>query len=222
MLAFYDCSASREAADSKLSTVKEAQSINDDVQFARDHDIDSADDQDQTTGTATLYRTATAGIRAESSIFPSRIPPADSDADTPTIATDPTFLEYFRRVQHTREIVVIGKEEIRPFLRHLEKTKLGDDITCLVLLPITSSDDKLRAVAIACLNPRIRYNDAYARFLDLFKAQVANGMTSIRFIQEEIRRSEFYAALIKSKNEELHRSLEERTQELRNSGNAYK
>jgi hypothetical protein len=118
-------------------------------------------------------------------------------------------------------MLVINKKEMEPFAKHLDKTQSGDDITCIVLLPIKTSDDKLRAIAITCLNPRIQYNDAYARFLDLFKAQVSHGVTSIRLVREELRRTQFYTALIKSKNEELHQSLEQRTKELRDSGRTF-
>lgn len=78
-------------------------------------------------------------------------------------------------------------------------------------------DDNLRAVAIVGLNPRKAFDDDYQIFLDLFKAQVSHGVTSIRLINEEIRRSRFFAALIKRKNEELHTMLEARTVELRAS-----
>jgi hypothetical protein len=84
-----------------------------------------------------------------------------------------------------------------------------------VLLPILTGDDVLRAVVITGLNPRKRYDDDYKVFLDLFRSQVTHGVASIRLVQEELRRSQFFAALIKRKNEELQTLLDAKTTELR-------
>jgi hypothetical protein len=186
MIAFYDCSASDEAAESDLSTAAQEGSIKEAACSESNSVTDSAEDQVKRNGASTFYRTATAGISAESKVFPSQIPSTKDEVTVPTIATHPTFLNYFRRVQATHQMLVINKKEMEPFAKHLDKTQSGDDITCIVLLPIKTSDDKLRAIAITCLNPRIQYNDAYARFLDLFKAQVSHGVTSIRLVREEL------------------------------------
>lgn len=82
---------------------------------------------------------------------------------------------------------------------------------------ITTSDDTVRGICIVGLNPRKAYSDDYQVFLDLFQAQLNHGVTSIRLVGEELRRSRFFAALIKRKNEELHVVLDARTEELRNS-----
>lgn len=87
----------------------------------------------------------------------------------------------------------------------------------LLLHSITTSDDTVRGICIVGLNPRKAYSEDYQVFLDLFQAQVNHGVTSIRLVGEELRRSRFFAALIKRKNEELHVVLDARTEELRTS-----
>lgn len=82
---------------------------------------------------------------------------------------------------------------------------------------ITTSDDTVRGICIVGLNPRKAYSEDYQVFLDLFQAQVNHGVTSIRLVGEELRRSRFFAALIKRKNDELHTVLDARTEELRSS-----
>lgn len=80
-----------------------------------------------------------------------------------------------------------------------------------------TSDDVVRGICIVGLNPRNTYGEDYQLFLDLFHAQVNHGVTNIRLIGEELRRSTFYAALVKRKNEELLQVLDARTEELRSS-----
>ena len=166
----------------------------------------------------TYTRAAITGSHYDSKIFPPEIPPYSADNDKEaSIAMYPSFRERLREVQRTHRALVLRGEMLAEYAEYLDKTCLGDSIACLVIMPILTMDNNLRAVAILGLNPRTPFDDDYQVFLDLFQAQVSHGITSIRLVKEEIRRSRFLAALIKRKNEELHQLLSARTEELRSS-----
>jgi hypothetical protein len=163
-----------------------------------------------------FVRTATAGISDGSELFPLEIPPKKGKSDS-AVASHPQFIKYFRQVQDHHDIVVLEAEDIAEYSDKLDKTPLGDTIKCLCIIPILTLDNNLRALAIVGLNPRKAYDDDYRVFIDLFQAQLNHGVTSIRLINQEIRRTRILASIIKRKNEELQHLLQARTEELRNS-----
>lgn len=164
----------------------------------------------------TFVRSATAGISPGSEVFPAEIPPKKGDSDS-GVASHPQFIKYFREVQDHHKIVVLGAEEIAEYSDKLDKTAKGDKITCLCIIPILTLDNNLRGLAIVGLNPRKRYDEDYRVFIDLFQAQLNHGVTSIRLINQEIKRARFLAAVIRRKNEELQHLLQARTEELKSS-----
>ena len=174
---------------------------------------------------STFILAATAGVSEGSEIFPKQIPPPEDKPSTDQEKSDEAtrlnthalFLKYFREVEETHREVIIGQEDMAELQPLLDKTALNDPIACLVIMPIMTVDDDLRAIAVIGTNPRKEYGDDYKVFLDLFRSQVSHGITSIRLVNEELRRSRFFAALIKRKNEELHQLLGARTDELKSS-----
>lgn len=160
---------------------------------------------------------ATAGIAAGSKVIPGQIPSFTEDEDADAIGTRKAFLQYFRSVQRSHELVVVHKEQISSFAHELDRTGLGDEISSLAFVPIETTDGALRAIAVIGTNPRRPYDAAYQVFIELFQAQIAHGITSIRLVKEEVRRARFFAALVKRKNDELHQLLEQRTDDLKNS-----
>ena len=174
---------------------------------------------------STFILAATAGVSEGSEIFPKQIPPSEDNPgsdqekvdEAVRLKTHSLFLKYFREVEETHREVVIGEEDMAELQPLLDRTVMDDLITVLVIMPIMTVDDDLRAIAVIGTNPRKAYGEDYKVFLDLFRSQVSHGITSIRLVNEELRRSRFFAALIKRKNEELHQLLGARTDELKSS-----
>lgn len=167
---------------------------------------------------STFIRAAISGTPSDSAIFPTEITSLDSVTGKESAMSHPAFLKVFREVLQSHEQRVMNKKDIEPFAEALGRVPGIDElITTLVLIPILTMDNSLRGVGILGLNPRKAFDDDYQMFVDLFRSQVSHGITSIRLVNEEIRRSRFFAALIKRKNEELHQLLDARTEELRSS-----
>lgn len=198
---FYDCSfASDEAEDDSHRSTNEA-SILQGTQTHSDHGMPAgtpdlrgtaqalaSEEAQRPKPTLSFVRAAMAGAKDSSKVFPKEIAAPNEDDTEPAIATHPDFLKFFRQVQRTHKQVVLYKSDIAGFVDHLDKTSLGDQLSCLVIIPLLTSDDTLRAIAVVGLNPRKAYGDDYQVFLDLFQSQVSHGVTSIRLVNEELRR----------------------------------
>ena len=215
LVAIYDCSASDEerdnSADNSSTGEMAISQANSEVGRA------SGDHEKEDGGTSTFTRAAVVGIRPDSKVFPIEIPQAKAGEDAGTIGTKDEFLTRFREIEKHHKQIVLDKEDLETFADQLDKTQTGDQIETLVMIPLKTVDNALRAIAIVGLNPRQRLDADYQVFLDLWKAQLDHGLTSVRLVNEEIRRARFMSALIKRKNEELHQLLAARTQELRDS-----
>ena len=172
----------------------------------------------------TYVRAAVCGVLPGSVVLPDSFPPEEgenrvhiSPDGTSTSNISTTLLKAFWKVVRFRQPQVLRSKQIEDLAEGIRRTETGDRINCIIIMPILAIKDGLRAIAVIGLNPRRAYDHDYQVFLDLFKAQIAHGLTSIRLVTEEVRRARMFAAIVKSKNEELHQLLEARTDELRSS-----
>lgn len=172
------------------------------------------DEQMDTPISTRFTRAAFHGAKESSKVFP---PEIDSAAPPYAPSAPPSFAHHLKALQESHKTIILEGKALEEYLPYLDPTELGDELRCILLLPILTVDNILRAVAIVGLNPRKRFDHDYKVFTELFQVQVSHGVASIRLVHEEIRRSRFFAALIKRKNEELHQLLDLRTQELKAS-----
>lgn len=246
MLAFYDCSAhddeqqleddinasvsaelrqgSDEDRDNRSGERQRRRSNDSDAGGRRTPEGDSESNTIALNFDKTYVRAAVCGVLPGSVVLPDSFPPEEGEnkvhispdgSSTSEIST--TLLKAFWKVVRFQEPQVLRSKEIANLADGIRRTEHGDRINCIVIMPMLAMKDGLRAIAVIGLNPRRAYDHDYQVFLDLFKAQIAHGLTSIRLVTEEVRRARMFAAIVKSKNEELHQLLEARTVELRSS-----
>lgn len=204
LLLFYECTDSEDAQHSR--NLRHGTNI---------------DDEAKSESTAPLSRTPQSLMYARSAcnrtgvsqdLFPPHI-----DISTPCQIhghSTPSLAKHFQDVQQTHRRVLIQGETLSEYHPYLEKTPLGDDLSCIVLFPIVTGDNLLRAIVVAGLNPRKQYDEDYKLFLQLLQGQITHGVASVRLIQEKLDRGTFAAALTARKNEELRSELEARTNQL--------
>jgi len=223
LVAIYDCSAADEERDNSIdnSTTEgiSTSHAGSECGKGQNRNTEQADRnmESETIPSSAFVRAAIANVDPESKVFPAVIPAMSPNEDAETIGCKYELLSTFRRLERDHKQIVMQKEDLQTFANELDKTKSGDQIETLVLIPLMTVDHALRAIAIVGLNPRMKFDTDYQVFLDLFGAQLSHGITSVRLVNEEIRRAKFMAALIKRKNEELHQLLAARTDELRSS-----
>jgi hypothetical protein len=153
LLVFYDCTAADE--ERELSEHSSDHFLLHSQKGASQQSLDepeppvqSLSDEQLAANTATLedlqrqktastfVRTAYTGCQANSKVFPAEIPPPNpDDAEEGSIATHPSFLKTLRKVQQTHKMIRMERDELKPFLKDLDKTAIGDEIACIVVMP---------------------------------------------------------------------------------------
>src|SRR5262249_31927254 len=136
-------------------------------------------------------RLAAVAGKPEEGFDPRRVVPLDGRSGP----DDPWQLAEVRRTRLPQAIADVTRQA-----RGVPRGPWPDPPKLAVTLPIkAAAADSLAGFLILGVSPRLRFDDAYAGFLDLVTAQVASAVASARAYEEEKTRAEALAELDRAK-----------------------